>query len=75
MPYRLSASGGEPELLFISARKRSDWVFPKGAIEAGEDAPIAAAREVCTRAPSPRCWQGKCVCLLGMVLLGRMHRC
>ena len=43
--YRLGPSG--PEFLLVRARKDpSHWIFPKGHIEKGETAAVAAVREV-----------------------------
>lgn len=36
-----------PEVLIVRAKRNpSDWIFPKGHIEPGEDAPTAAVREL-----------------------------
>lgn len=36
-----------PEVLIVRAKRNpSDWIFPKGHIEPGEDAPAAAVREL-----------------------------
>lgn len=38
---------GEPSYLLVTARRnRRHWLFPKGHIDAGETAQVAAAREV-----------------------------
>ena len=43
--YRIE--NGRPEILVLTARRRSDeWVFPKGHIEAGETSEQTAVREV-----------------------------
>lgn len=38
---------GTPRVLLVRARRNpQDWIFPKGHIEPGEDAPAAAVREL-----------------------------
>ena len=38
---------GAPQIMLVRAKKTpEDWIFPKGHIEAGETAEIAAAREL-----------------------------
>ncbi len=38
---------GEPEVFIVRARRNpDDWIFPKGHIDPGEDAPTAAVREL-----------------------------
>ncbi|MGE3177278.1 MAG: NUDIX domain-containing protein [Vicinamibacterales bacterium] len=40
-------TAGDVEVFVVRARKNpADWIFPKGHIEPGEDAPTAAAREL-----------------------------
>ncbi len=40
-------SGLRAEVFVVRAKKNpADWIFPKGHIEAGEDAPTAAVREL-----------------------------
>lgn len=36
----------KPEVLLIYRKKTNDWTFPKGHVEAGEDAAMAVVREV-----------------------------
>ena len=39
--------GGRAEVFVVRAKRNPvDWIFPKGHIEAGEDAPVAAVREL-----------------------------
>ncbi|MGI9033850.1 MAG: NUDIX hydrolase [Acidimicrobiales bacterium] len=37
---------GEPEVLLVHRPKYDDWSLPKGKLDAGEPAPVAALREV-----------------------------
>lgn len=40
-------AGSQSEVFIVRAKKNpSDWIFPKGHIEPGEDAPTAAVREL-----------------------------
>ncbi len=40
-------TGGRTEVFVVRAKKNpADWIFPKGHIEVGEDAPTAAVREL-----------------------------
>lgn len=43
-------TGGKRDYLLVKARRTSDWVFPKGHIEAGESPGQAAVREVAEEA-------------------------
>lgn len=45
LPYRQAEESGDVELLLITARKRDDWIFPKGGWEAEESSEEAALRE------------------------------